>query len=96
MKGNDENNGRYTTWKWLSGILILAVFALIGFFIGGNISESKVDAKEMRIKLEQTCDRVTVLETNYQHIKTYMEKSDQFQQRMEKILSRLEQKQTLK
>ena len=96
MKGNDENNGYYTTWKWLSGILILAVFALIGFFIGGNISETKVDAKEIRIKLEQTCDRVTVLETNYQHIKTYMEKSDQFQQRMEKILSRLEQKQTLK
>ena len=89
-KRRDSDNGRYPTWKWISCGVIGLLIMLTGFFMGGNINESKADAKELRVKLEATCDRVTKLETNYDHIIKSLEENKEFVRRTERVLIRLE------
>jgi len=67
-KRRSGDNGKYPTWKSIGALAISIIILLIGFFVGGNMSDTKADAKEMRNKLEATCDRVTKLEANYEHI----------------------------
>ncbi len=89
-KRRENDNGKYPTWKMISCGVIGLLIMLIGFFMGGNIMDTKADAKEMRIKLESTCDRVTKLETNYDHIIRSLDENKQFVQRTERVLVRLE------
>ena len=91
-KRRDSDNGKYPTWKLISSFLIAILIGLISFFVGGNMSDTKADTKEMRIKLEATCDRVTKLETNYEHIIRSLDENKQFVQRTERVLVRLEKK----
>jgi hypothetical protein len=91
-KRRDSDNGTYPTWKWLAGLVIGLLIMLIAYFMGGNIDSTKADAKEMRIKLDATCDRVTKLETNYDHIIKSLDENKQFVQRTERVLIRLEKK----
>ena len=60
----EADDSKYPTWKW---ILMLAL-GIVGF-----LSVRYVDSVMARINLQETltnttCNRVTVLEANYQHI----------------------------
>lgn len=91
---NKQNcdNAKYPTWKLISSFLLAILIGLVSFFVGGNMSDTKADTKEMRIKLEATCDRVTKLETNYEHIIKALGRTEQFMERTERVLVRIEKK----
>ena len=86
----ESDNGKYPTWKWLACGVIGILIWLIGFFMSGNIDQTKADAKEMRVKLEATCDRVTKLEMDIGYIKTGMERQNVLNERVDKVMNRVE------
>ncbi|MDD5532378.1 MAG: hypothetical protein PHC52_06270 [Syntrophales bacterium] len=45
-----EPNGRYPTWKWLAGILVVLLIAVGGYTLGGSFSEVKADIKTLQEK----------------------------------------------
>ena len=92
MQQRNGDYGKYPTWKWISGGAIGIIILLTGFFMGGNINDSKADARELRVKLESTCDRVTKLETNYEHIIQSLAENKEFVKRTERVLIRFEKK----
>lgn len=63
-----SDSGKYPTWKSIGAAAISIIILLIGYFVGGCINETKADAKELRAKIDITCDRVTKLETQYEYI----------------------------
>lgn len=87
-RGSD--NGRYPTWKWLTGILIVALFGMTSFVVGGNLGDAKADTKEIRIKLDEACNRVTKLETDISYIKSGMEEQKALNERVNKVMIRVE------
>lgn len=65
---SNDNGDKYLSWKWLAGILLTVVFLLTGFFVGGGISDSKTEVKEIKEVVVTNCARLTKIETNYEHI----------------------------
>ena len=65
---SSDNGDKYLSWKWLAGILLTVVFLLTGFFVGGGISDSRTEVKEIKEVVGTNCARLTKIETNYEHI----------------------------
>ena len=88
----DDNGGKYPTWKWLaitlSGILIL----LIGYIVGGGMSESKTELKLQAVRIEINGNRITALETNYNTILTSLTENRKLYDRLDEKMSRIENK----
>ena len=89
-KNRESDKGQYPTWKWLSGILIAVLFGMTSFFVGGNMGDAKADTKEIRTKLEEACNRVTKLETDISYIKSGMEEQKALNERVNKVMIRVE------
>jgi hypothetical protein len=49
---NDDGNGKYPTWKWLSGVLISLVLIISGYALGGTLTDMKTDLKAKLDKAE--------------------------------------------
>lgn len=71
---SSDNGDKYLSWKWLAGILLTVVFLLTGFFVGGGISDSRTEVKEIKEVVVINCARLTKIETNYDHIVKTLER----------------------
>jgi hypothetical protein len=74
---SSDNGSKYLSWKWLAGVLLGVVFLLTGFFVGGGMSDSKVEMKEIKVIVATNCIRLTKIETNYEHITKSLERIEQ-------------------
>jgi len=62
----ETSGSKYPSWKWF----LMLTLAVIGFFAVRTINAFDARSDETSKKVQTVCDRVTVLETNYTHIMT--------------------------
>lgn len=69
-----RSSDKYPSWKWVAGILLTIVMLMTGFFVGGGLNDSKAETKEIKEKVASHSERLTKIETNYDHITASLER----------------------
>lgn len=77
----EKNGSMSTALKWIVTILLGILISIIGY--------EGVDVKQ---KVDKNCDRLTRFETEMDYIKSGIAETKQMNERLEKVLGRVERK----